>query len=377
MPPTRDPLTQLAPPDWLDRLAGLSWRFLVVSAAAAVIITVLITFDVVLLPFFLAILFACALRPVDRRLRRIGARPGLAATISLILLIVMVGAASTMVVSALVRESSSIASSLNRGAARATQAAVDADLLPADAKAGDTAGELAGTSARWLATGALQVGRVVVELGATLFLSLFITFFVLKDGPSMWRWAVSRLGGGSALFDRTGRQAFGALEGYVRGAVIVSLADAVFISLGAWALGVPFPQAIFVLTFLMGFIPYVGAFAAGAFAALLAIASGGMGDGVAMIVVVLVVQQLETNLLQPVIMGKATSLHPLVVALAAVAGGAVAGLLGVFVAVPLAAAAVAAMAALREGGFFDGEPLRHPGPAADAPVVDLRPDTSD
>ena len=75
MPPTRDPLTQLAPPDWLDRLASLSWRFLVVSAAAAVIITVLITFDVVLLPFFLSILFACALRPVDRRLRRIGARP--------------------------------------------------------------------------------------------------------------------------------------------------------------------------------------------------------------------------------------------------------------------------------------------------------------
>jgi predicted PurR-regulated permease PerM len=192
------------------------------------------------------------------------------------------------------------------------------------------------------------VVSVVIDLVTTLLLSLFITFFLLKDGEMMWRgWSTGSGGVGAA---RHHRPALDALAGYVRGAAIVSLVDATFIAVGAWALGVPFPAAIFVLTFVMGFIPYVGAFAAGAFASVLAVAEGGMGRGLAMIAVVLVVQQLETNLLQPVIMGKATSLHPLVVALASVAGGAVAGLRGVFVAVPIAAAAVAAPAALNEGG---------------------------
>lgn len=353
---------------WLDRLAAVSWRFLVVAAAGMLIVSVLVTLDVILLPMFLALLFASAFLPLDRRLRRHLPHPGLAAATCLLLLLAALVTVGAITLSALVSESATIGRALDRGVARVADVAAEADLLPEGTAAVDdeTASRPAGDLGRHLLTGAAVLLSVVVDLVTTLLLSLFITFFLLKDGGMMWRWLVDRFGRGSVLLDTTGRRSFDALAGYVRGAAIVALVDATFIALGAWALGVPFPAAIFVLTFVMGFIPYVGAFAAGAFAALLAVADGGLGRGLAMIAVVLVVQQLETNLLQPVIMGKATSLHPLVVALASVAGGAVAGLLGVFVAVPLAAAAVAAAAALNEGGFFDDrrvgrtEPPRRP-----------------
>lgn len=340
-------------PAWLDRLAGLSWRFLVVAAAASVILSVLVTLDVLLLPMFLALLFASVFLPLDRQLRRRLGRPGLASASCLLILLAVLAAVVWVTLSALVAQSDTIGRTLDRGYHRVTEAAIDADLVAPESIDDTTASRWAGQMGRHLATGALTLVSVVVDVGTTVMLSLFITFFLLKDGGMMWRWIVSRLGRGSPLLDSTGRSSFNALAGYVRGAAIVAGVDATVIALGAWALGVPFPAAILVLTFVMGFIPYVGAFAAGAFAALLAVASGGLGRGLAMIAVVLVVQQLETNLLQPVIMGKATSLHPLVVALASVAGGAVAGLLGVFVAVPVAAAAVAAVSSLERGGFFE------------------------
>lgn len=357
-------------PLWLSRLAAVSWRFLVVVAAAMVITSVMVTLDVILLPMFLALLFASAFLPLDRRLRRHLPHPGLAAAACLLLLLTALLAVAAITLSALITESDTIASALDRGFARVADAAADRDLLPDDtaAEQDDTASNVADDFGHHLITGATTLVSTVVDLVTTLLLSLFITFFLLKDGGMMWRWVVDRLGRGSPLLDRTGRRSFEALAGYIRGAAIVAAVDATVIALGAWALGVPFPAAILVLTFVMGFIPYVGAFAAGAFAALLAVASGGLGRGLAMIAVVLVVQQLETNLLQPVIMGKATSLHPLVVALASVAGGAVAGLLGVFVAVPVAAAAVAATATLNQSGFFDDRQGTRAPPGPDHPV---------
>ncbi|MCB0988430.1 MAG: AI-2E family transporter [Microthrixaceae bacterium] len=342
-------------PAWFDNLAGLSWRFLVVAASAMAIIWVLAILDVLLLPMFLALLFASAFLPLDRRLRRLLGRPGLSAATCLLLLLTGLAVVITVTLSALINESATIGNALDRGWARVSEAAADADLVPtgtADADE-DVASRAAGAVGRYALTGARILISATIDLATTLLLSLFITFFLLKDGGMMWRWMVDRFGGGSTLLDTTGRRSFNALAGYVRGAALVSFVDASCIALGAWALGVPFPMAIFVLTFIMGFIPYVGAFAAGAFAAVLAVASGGLGNGLAMIAVVLVVQQLETNLLQPVIMGKSTSLHPLVVALASVAGGALAGLFGVFVAIPVAAATVAAFAALNEAGYFD------------------------
>ena len=289
----------------------------------------------------------------------------------LVLVAILLGAAA-ITGSALVRQSSSIAESLDRGMARLDDAGVRADLFdegqgPDDDAASEASGQLTGL----LLSGGFAVVSRLFDFVTMVLLSVFVTFFLLKDGGAMWAWCIERLAGGSSVIDATGRSSFGAIGGYVRGAAIVAGADAVFIALGAWILGVPFPAAILVLTFILGFIPYVGAFVAGAFASLLALSSGGVGRGLAMLAVVIVVQQVETNVLQPVIMGKTTRLHPLVVALASVAGGAIGGLLGVFVAVPVTAAVVAALSELRRAGFFDT-----PGTAASVVLGNAPPGSS-
>ena len=114
----------------------------------------------------------------------------------------------------------------------------------------------------------------------------------------------------------------------------------------------PHVGAILLLTFLGAFVPYIGAFLAGAFAVLLAVSDGGVSRGVAMLVVVIAVQFLEGNVLQPWIQGRAVRLHPLVVALSVVAGGALAGFLGIFLAVPVTASAFVALDELRKAGIL-------------------------
>lgn len=137
------------------------------------------------------------------------------------------------------------------------------------------------------------------------------------------------------------------LRGFVKGTAMVAAVDAIGIGLGAWILGVPSPGAIFALTFVFAFIPYFGAMIGGFVACVLAVSAGGLDLGLAMLVVILLVQQLEGNVLQPVLVGNAVELHPLAIALGAIAGGAVAGVLGMFLAVPVIAAGTAAVQELR------------------------------
>ncbi len=348
--------TTVAPPvpAWLDRLSAVSWRFLVTTVAAGAVITTLVALDVIIVPVFLALLFTSALLPVVRVLRRRGMGRGLSAGIALLVLLALLLGAAAITGSALVSQSAGIATSLDRGLTRLEDAGVRGHLLGEDQGSdGDAAAYASSQITGLLLTGGFALVSRAFDFVTMVLLSVFVTFFLLKDGGHMWAWCIERLAGGSLVVDATGRSSFGAVGGYVRGAALVAGADAVCISLGAWILGVPYPAAILVLTFVLGFVPYVGAFVAGAFASLLALSSGGMGRGLAMLAVVIVVQQVETNVLQPLIMGKTTRLHPLVVALASVAGGAIGGLLGVFVAVPLTAAVVAALSELRQAGFFD------------------------
>jgi predicted PurR-regulated permease PerM len=156
------------------------------------------------------------------------------------------------------------------------------------------------------------------------------------------------------------------LTGFMLGQTMIAALDASCIALGALLLGVPEVGAIFTLTFIAAYIPFIGAFVAGAMACLLAVSEGGIDLGIAMLVVVLVVQQVESNVFQPWIQGRSVRVHPLVVALAVVLGGAIAGFLGVFLAVPVAASAIVTAAVLRDAGILPGP---HPGapPAPDSP----------
>lgn len=340
----------------LDHLAWLSSRILLIVAAATVAAVAVVLASVVILPLFLGLLVTGGLAPLTDRLRTRGVRPALASLASVGLVIVVVGLLGVVCVSAVVDEWPRIADSISDGVTRLEEGAVDRMGVEEGtaARTGDDAREGVATIVSALVRGAVRILPMVTSLMTTAGLTLFVAFFFLKDGRDLWRGALDLAPRADrTAFAAAGAAAWRAMAGFVRGTAVIALADAAFIGLGAWALGVPEPLAITLLTAVAAFIPVLGATFAGAFAVLLALGANGFSSAVAMLVVVLVVQQIEGNLLQPLVLGKATALHPLVTMLAVVAGGAAAGVVGMLVAVPLTAGAVAATRELRAAGWLD------------------------
>jgi predicted PurR-regulated permease PerM len=200
------------------------------------------------------------------------------------------------------------------------------------------------------ASGLLSGTVLLVELVAGVLLTLFLLFFFLKDGDRIWDWVVR-------LFPRRARgdvEAIGAqswqmLGGYLRGVALVALVDAVLIGSGLAIVGVALVLPLAVLTFLAGFFPIVGANVAGFAAAMVALVSNGLTAALVVVGIVVLVQQLEGHLLQPLIVGRSVRLHPVAILLA-IAGGAVLwGIAGAFLAVPLTAVCATAASHLRRG----------------------------
>lgn len=183
-------------------------------------------------------------------------------------------------------------------------------------------------------TGVTAVGSVVV----TLVLVLVLTFFFIKDGPRFLPF-VRRIAGRNAGRHLTEvlTRSWNTLGGFIRTQAIVSFVDAALIGLALVILGVPLAWALAVITFLAGFIPIVGAFTAGALAVLIALVANGFTTAIIVLVVIVAVQQLEGNILQPILQSRAMNLHPVVVLLGVAAGGTLFGIIGAFLAVPILA----------------------------------------
>lgn len=350
------------PPLWFDRLAGIGWRTIAIASTVALLVFGLLGLSVVIVPILLALLFACGLSPVANALRRIGASDLIAALISVLVLLAAISAVAWLTVRAVVDQWDEISLLLHRAGLKLADAAADdgidattAENLRADLSA--TIGQVADV----LIAGVLRLVPTVAGVVASLVLSLFITYSFLKDGPAMWAWIIDRFGSARSLVEHTGERVWGVLSGFVLGQTAIAAIDATLIAVGARLLGVPQPMAIFVLTLFGAYVPFIGAFLSGMVAVLLAIGDADLATGAAMLLVVLVVQAIEGNFLQPWIQGRALNLHPLVIALAVALGGAFAGILGVLLAVPLAAAAFVTLAELKAAGLFG------PAPAPEQP----------
>ncbi|WP_346028490.1 AI-2E family transporter [Arthrobacter parietis] len=180
--------------------------------------------------------------------------------------------------------------------------------------------------------------NTVATFLTALLLMIVVLFFFLKDGQAMWSFLIRPLEG--KRLERTRRAGKNAVEtmgAYVRGISIIALIDAAGIGLAMVLLGVPLALPLTAIVFLGGFIPVIGATVTGLLAVLVAFVTNGAGTALALAVAVVLVQQLEGNLLQPIIMGKSVKLHPLVVLLALAVGAILAGVIGAILAVPVAA----------------------------------------
>jgi predicted PurR-regulated permease PerM len=200
-----------------------------------------------------------------------------------------------------------------------------------------------------LASGALGALSTAGAALAGFALVVFVLIFFLYDGPRMWRVLISPVPERARpRIDKAGSSAFRDLTAYVRATVLVALIDAVGIGLGLLITGVPLVLPLAALVFFSAFVPVVGAFVSGLVAVLIALVSQGPLVALIILAVVIVVQQLEGNVFEPLIMSKSVKLHPVAVILAVAVGVELAGVIGALFAVPVLATVRAAVSSLRE-----------------------------
>ncbi|WP_279581920.1 AI-2E family transporter [Fodinicola feengrottensis] len=198
-----------------------------------------------------------------------------------------------------------------------------------------------------IASGALTATTTVTELVSGLFIVLFTTFFLLRDGADIWRFLTHLLPRKAIEPVReAGVQSWKTLHAYVRATVLVAFVDAFFIGVGVGILGVPLALPLAAVIFIGAFVPVVGAFISGSVAVVVALVAKGPIAALIVLAILVGVQQLESHILQPFLLGRAVSLHPLAVILAIAAGLVISGIIGALVAVPLLAVANTAVRSL-------------------------------
>jgi len=351
--------------------AAWAWRLLLIAAAVSAAAYAAAELRLLVLPAVVAVFLTVLLEPIKQRLVRAGMAAAAAALTALATFVLVFGAVFALLVPPVVDELDTLARDVEDGARRVLEWVSEGPLNADDTQvqaAFDGAIDRLQENVGAVGSGVLAGAALVVEMIAGLLLALVLTFFLLKDGDRLWRWILTRLRPPRRpTTDDLGRRIWATLGAYLRGIVIVALFDAVFIGLALVALGVPLALPLTVITFIGAFIPIAGAIAAGAAATLVALVTGGLDQALLVLAAVIVVQQVESQLLSPVVLGRAVKLHPGVVLMAVTAGAIIYGVIGAALSAPIAAVIRTAATAAAPDGDPGSEPPAEAttGPAAD------------
>ncbi|WP_246012339.1 AI-2E family transporter [Myceligenerans xiligouense] len=373
---TADPDAGDPVPTWLRTGAGWSWRLIVLLAAVAAVFWLTAQVQLVFVAIFLALVFTAVLNPLTDLYERAMPRP-LATGLAILSGVVLVGGLLAYVVASVAGQWERLALQFSSGVdqlvdlAESLPGPFEVELAQRSQWLGDVSGWVRENSEEVAARAAEGAGSVV-EAFAALALAIFLTVFFLASGATMWRWFLAQL---PAVHRGHWRGAAAAgwytFSGYTRGTVIIAITNGILAGILLAVLGVPLSAPLAVLVFIGTFIPIIGAPLAMIIAAVVALAAQGPLTALVVTLGIAGIGQLEGHVLQPLIMGRQVSLHPVVVALAVTSGTLVGGVLGAVVAVPLVAVAWAVFSAMRgrpegEGGddADDGEDAP-PGPAAE------------
>ena len=304
------------------------------------------------LPILLALIVATVLAPVVALGRRIGLPSSLATVLTLLLSLAVLAGVVAGLVPSIVTQSREIFQQAREGVGQVRSWISGPPLNLDDAQVD----EYLNSGVSWIQERSSETaGAVASGLGAvgsalvTLALMLVLLFFFLKDGPQFLPWVRRTTGRtvGRHLTEVLSRM-WGTLGGFIRTQAIVSAVDAVLIGAGLLLLQVPLALTLAVLTFLGGFIPIVGAVVAGGIAVLVALVTQGFTTALIVLGLVLAVQQIEGNVLQPMLQGRSMQMHPGIVLLAVAGGSTLFGIIGAFLAVPFAATFVVGLRYLSE-----------------------------
>ena len=362
-----------AAPQWLRDIGFASWLI----AGAGVVLVGMVWLasltSTIVMPVTVAAILAAVLAPVVAWLTRHGVKRGLAAGIVFLSLIAVGVVFAVMIVDGITGEADQLTSAASKGADKVQGWMQDAGVDPKTAEqANSSASSGAGDGFKTLLHGVAKGIKGLASLAVFLsFLSLSL-FFLLKDGPSIRKWIERHLGVPLPVARIVVGRTLSSMRGYFAGVTVVAAFNGIVIGLGALIVGVPNAGSIAIVNFVAAYIPYLGAWAAGAFTVLLALGSGGTDAAIAMTIIILLANGVLQQLVQPLAMGAALGIHPLAVLIVTIGAGALFGTIGMVVAAPLTAAAVkisADLAARKRNDATAGpDPPTAPGFGATAPA---------
>lgn len=339
-------------PRWLRQAAGVSWRLLLVVAAVALVFYVLSQVQLIVIAVFLALVFTAVLRPLVGWMSRVMPR-GLAVGLSLLLGTLFMLGLLTYVVYSIADQWNSLSRQFGDGIQqitdwltsgrlpfRLTNAQLTEWIDQGVQWVQDHAGQIAGQAAA-------SAGSAV-EVFTALVLAVFCSIFFLSRGAEMWTWFLNQLPARVRNgWHEAGGVGWGTFSGYTRGIVIIAVTDGLLAFILLTIVRVPLAAPLAVLVLLGAFVPLVGAPAAMVIAMIVALAALGLIPAAIVGLGIALIGQFEGHVLQPLVMGKQVSLHPVVIALAVASGGLTAGIFGAVIAVPLVSVTWAVYARLR------------------------------
>ena len=321
--------------------AAWSWRLIVVGLLGWVLLRFVGMISIVVIPLAIALLLSALLAPVVAWLLQGRMPRSLATFLVMICGLAAVAGTLTLVINQFVDGIPQLTSNASAGVRQIQNWARTGPLHLSDKqvdRAIDSAQNWINSNTSSLTATGVATAATLFELLTGMLLVLFATFFFLRDGRKIWRFIV-RLFPVNARWSLSdaGDASWATLGAYVRATVLVAFIDALGIGLALLIMGVPFPFPLAALVFLGAFIPIVGASVSGAVAVLVALVDKGWVVALILLGAVILVQQLEGHVLQPLIMGRAVAIHPLAVIFGIASGVVLAGIIGALVAVPLIA----------------------------------------
>ena len=324
------------------RLAGAwSWRLLVIVGAIAVLIFLIIQLRLIVIPLLVAVLLSALLAPLVTFLTRHKWPKGLAIATAVVSTLAVVAGLITLASTQIATGSIGLTSRLQDSYLSLKEALLASPFNVSESQLNgfiDQVWSAVQADGQVFVSGALSVGSSLGHFLTGVLLTLFSLLFMLIDGTSIWAWIVRIFPKRARpALDGAGQAGWTTLGNFVRVQILVASIDAVGIGVGAALLGVPMAIPIGILVFLGSFIPIIGAVATGAVAVIIALLFNNWVVALAMLGVVLLVQQVEGHVLQPLLMGTAVKVHPLAVVLVVAAGTMLAGIPGALFAVPVAA----------------------------------------
>ncbi|MDA2991016.1 MAG: AI-2E family transporter, partial [Actinomycetota bacterium] len=326
---------------FVRKAAAWSWRLLVILGAIVALLWLIHQLEVIVVPVALAVILTALLLPAVDWLDRRGAPRGAAVALVLLSGFAFFGGIMSFVVSQFISGLPDLTEQVTRSIDNATRWLIEGPAhlsLEQIDKAGDAAAKALRDNQERLTLGALSTAATLTEIVTGALLMVFTLIFLLYGGRSIYAYLTRIVPAHTR--DRVreaGRAGFGSLIGYVRATLLVALVDAIGIGTGLAIMGVPLALPLASLVFLGAFIPLVGAVLSGFLAVVVALLAKGFFYALLTFGLVIAVQQLEAHVLQPLVMGRAVSIHPLAIVLALATGAVLAGIIGALLAVPVLA----------------------------------------